>query len=365
MKEIFVTSPALPDFDDYVEEIRSIWETRHITNFGPKYQELKRRVGERYGYSLVDFQCNGHMMMQNILSCLPPGEIITTPFTFISTTLAVLNSGHTPVFCDIRMSDYNMDPELIEDLITDKTVAIVPVHVFGTPCDVEKIQEIADRHGLKVIYDAAHAFNVAVDGKEIGSFGDASMFSLHATKVFNSIEGGMGVFKDEEMLTETSSRSNFGIRDALTCYNGVNSKMNEFCAAMALVNLKDIDANIEKRRILTERYDSHLKEISELKLLERSENVRSNYAYYPVVIDEECGVSVNDVMNHLAEKHIHGRRYFYPSADRMPVFSGYRGDCTNAHMVSDHVICLPIAASMTLEEVDMISELVAELFRKQ
>lgn len=362
MKTIFVTTPALPEFDDYVEEIKSIWETKHITNFGPKYQELIRTVQARFGYENVDFQCNGHMMLQNILSCLPPGEIITTPFTFISTSLAILNSGHTPVFCDIRMEDYNIDPDLIESMITEKTVAIVPVHVFGTPCDVYRIQEIADKHGLKVVYDAAHAFNVAVDGREIGSFGDASMFSLHATKVFNSIEGGMGVFKDAKMREECSARSNFGISDGLTCYNGVNSKMNEFSAAMALVNFKYLDENIKKRKVLAACYDKNLAEIRKLKLLKNEGNVRPNYAYYPVVIDSECGITAEDLMNHLEKNSVYGRRYFYPSVDRMPVFKSFKGDCTNAHNVSDHIVCLPISAALTIDEINMISELVKELF---
>lgn len=362
MKDIYVTDPAMPEFDEYVEEIRSIWETRHITNFGPKYHELIERIKERFGYEHVDIQCNGHMTLHNILSCLPPGEIITTPFTFISTTLAILNSGHTPVFCDIKMSDYNIDPDLIEDLITEKTVAIVPVHVFGTPCDVDRIQEIADRHGLKVVYDAAHAFNVSVDGTEIGKFGDASMFSFHATKVFNSIEGGMGVFKDEAMRKECSERSNFGIKDSLTCYNGINSKMNEFSAAMGLVNLRYLDGNIEKRKALTARYDSNLEELKQLKRLERKSNVRSNYAYYPVVIDSDCGVSAQDLMDRLQEHNVYGRRYFYPSSDRMPVFKEFRCDCPNAHIISDHIVCLPIAASMTIEEIDFISGIVKELF---
>ena len=262
MEKIFVTRPALPEYEEYIEEIKSIWETKHITNFGPKYQKFKKVIKEKYNYQHIDLQCNGHMMLQNLLSCIEPGEIITTPFTFVSTTLAILNSGHKPVFCDINRKDYNIDADKIEELITPDTVAIVPVHVYGSPCDVEKIQDIADRHHLKVIYDAAHAFGVRVQGEDIGNYGDASMFSFHGTKVFNSIEGGMAVLQSEEMLKEVVARSNFGISDALTVYNGVNSKMNEFSASMGIVNLRHIDDNIKKRRKISEIYDDELKDIA-------------------------------------------------------------------------------------------------------
>lgn len=363
MGKIFVTKPSLPEYEEYAEEIKSIWETMHITNFGPQYQKFVKTIKERYNYEYVDFQCNGHMTLQNILSCIEPGEVITTPFTFISTTLAINNAGHTPVFCDIKSDDYNIDPDKIEELITDKTVAIVPVHVYGSPCEVEKIQAIADKYNLKVIYDAAHAFNVKYKGEDIGCFGDASMFSLHATKVFNSIEGGMCVLKTKEMLDEIVSRSNFGISDGLTVYDGVNSKMNEFSASMGLVNLRHLDENIEKRKKLTELYDENLKDVEGITILKRRDDVDYNYAYYPVHVDAD-GVDAGDLVSYMEQFDVYGRRYFYPAANDMPLFKGM-GDTPIAKEASLNMLCLPIYADLKEEEVIKICDLVKKFFENK
>lgn len=360
MEKIFVTKPALPEYEEYAEEIKSIWETRHITNFGPKYNKFIEALKERYGYKNVDLQCNGHMMLQNILSCIEPGEIITTSFTFVSTTLAILNSGHKPVFCDINTKDYNIDVDKIEELITPETVAIVPVHVYGSPCDVKKIQEIADKHNLKVIYDAAHAFDVKIEGENIGNFGDASMFSFHGTKVFNSIEGGMAVLQSEEMMKEVISRSNFGISDGLTEYNGVNSKMNEFSASMGIVNLKHLDDNIDKRKAIVEIYDNQLNDISSLVLLNRREDVKYNYGYYPVIVDDEK-LSAQGLVEYLGQFDIYPRRYFYPAINDMPLFKGYN-ETPIAKEVSQKILCLPLYADLTKEQALEICSRVKEYF---
>ena len=362
MGKIFVTKPSIPTYEEYIEEIKSIWDTMHVTNFGPQYNKFIEAIQDRYNYEYVDFQCNGHMSLQNILSCIEPGEVITTPFTFISTTLAIKNAGHTPVFCDIKLDDYNIDPDKIEELITDKTVAIVPVHVYGSPCEVEKIQEIADKHGLKVVYDAAHAFNVKYKGTDIGCFGDGAMFSLHATKVFNSIEGGMIVVKTKEWLDEVISRSNFGISDALTVYDGVNSKMNEFSASMGLVNLKHLDKDIERRKELTEMYDERLKDVEGLTIFKRRDDVEYNYAYYPVLIDKE-GVDGGDFVEELEKSDVYCRRYFYPAANEMPLFKGM-GNTPIAHNVSLNIVCLPIYADLKDEELEMICGLVKDYMSK-
>lgn len=362
MDKIFVTKPSIPEYDEYIEEIKSIWDTMHVTNFGPQYQRFVEAIKDRYTYEYVDFQCNGHMSLQNILSCIEPGEVITTPFTFISTTLAIKNAGHTPVFCDIKMDDYNIDPDKIEALITDKTVAIVPVHVYGSPCEVEKIQEIADKHNLKVVYDAAHAFNVKYKGTDIGCFGDGAMFSLHATKVFNSIEGGMCVVKTKEWLDEIISRSNFGISDALTIYDGVNSKMNEFSASMGLVNLRHLDSDIEKRKKLTQMYDERLGDVEGLTIFKRRDDVEYNYAYYPVLLDKE-GIDGGDFVSHLEQFDVYSRRYFYPAANEMPLFKGM-GDTPIAHNVSLNIVCLPIYADLKEEELEYICKLVKEYMSK-
>lgn len=360
MEKIFVTRPALPEYEEYAEEIKSIWETKHITNFGPKYNKFKNLIQDKFHYKNVELQCNGHMLLQNILSCIGPGEIITTSFTFVSTTLAILNSGHKPVFCDIDKKDYNIDVNKIEELITPETVAIVPVHVYGSPCDVEKIQKIADKHHLKVVYDAAHAFGVKVKGEEIGSFGDASMFSLHGTKVFNSIEGGMAVLRSEDMLNEVVSRSNFGISDGLTVYDGVNSKMNEFSAAMGIVNLKQLEDNIAKRKEITEIYDGKLSDIASLVLLHRKEDVAYNYGYYPVVVEDEK-LSAEGLMEYLEQFEIYPRRYFYPAINEMPLFQEYN-KTPIAKEVSQNILCLPLYADLTREQALEICSRIKEYF---
>lgn len=352
----------MPEYQEYIDEIKSIWETRHITNFGPKYNKFLELLKERYGYEYMDLQCNGHMMLQNILATIEPGEIITTPFTFISTTLAIKNSGHTPIFCDINEVDYNIDVDKIEELITDKTVAIVPVHVYGSPCDVERIEEIAKKHNLKVVYDAAHAFDVKVNGKHIAEYGDASMFSLHGTKVFNSVEGGLGVVSTKEMLDEVVSRSNFGISDAITVYDGVNSKMNEFQASMGIVNLAYLDENVAKRKVITETYNQLLADIDNLKVLPRFENVEYNYAYYPVVVEGE-GYSADGLMEFLEKEDVYSRRYFYPIASEMDLFKNEKGETPIAKAVADKVLCLPIYGDLEIEQVERICELVKRYFK--
>lgn len=363
MDKIFVTRPSLPKYEEYIEEIKSIWETKHITNFGPKYEKFIRLLKERYGYDNIDLQCNGHMLLQNILSCIEPGEIITTPFTFVSTTLAIVNSGHTPVFCDIKKDDYNIDVDKIEDLITPDTVAIVPVHVYGSPCDVERIQEIADRHHLKVVYDAAHAFNVKVNGTNIGNFGDASMFSLHGTKVFNSVEGGMGVLKSASMLAEIKARSNFGAVNGITEYDGVNSKMNEFQASMGIVNLNYLDQNINKRKEIVTLYDEELKNIKSLRLLKKRQNVIYNYAYYPVLV-QHPDLSADGLMECLSKQDIYSRRYFYPAVNDMPLFKN-QFETPVAREVSKNILCLPLYADLSKSQVSKICDCIKEYFQNE
>lgn len=362
MNDIFVTRPSLPDFDEYVQEIRTIWDTKHITNFGDKYLALIDLIKDRFGYEYVDLQCNGHMTLQNILSCLEPGEIITTSFSFVSTSLAILNSGHRPVFCDISMDDYNIDVSRIEELITEKTVAIVPVHVFGVPCDVEAIENIAQKHGLKVVYDAAHAFGVRIGTREIGSFGNASMFSFHATKVFNTIEGGMAVFDDPDWKNQCISRSNFGISDGLTVYDGVNSKMNEFQASMGIVNIRHLDENLEKRRKITEKYDEAFSDITGIRTSAHDADIHYNYAYYPILIDCDDPEVTERFVEWCNDRDIYPRRYFYPAINDMPLFSASANETPAAKYVSDRIVCLPIFADMSESESQRVVDSVRGFF---
>lgn len=356
MGKILVTKPSMPEYEEYIAEIKSIWDTRHITNFGPKYNALKDAIKSRFGYENVDLQCNGHMTLQNILATVEPGEIITTPFTFISTTLAIENTGHKAVFCDINPIDFTIDVDKIEGLINEKTVAIVPVHVFGMPCDVERIEIIANKYNLKVIYDAAHAFGVKYKGKAIGNYGDASMFSFHATKAYNSIEGGMGVFRDADLCEEVRCRSNFGLGGDEFIPYGVNSKMNEFQAAMGLVNLRHLDDCISARKACAEFYDQHLSEIDSIQVLKRANcDTVYNYAYYPILFkDETC---VEQVIKQLEKHDIFTRRYFYPLTSDL-LRSNEVCKTTIAKKISDNILCLPIYSDLSrTQQIKVIEEI--------
>ncbi|MDF9866987.1 dTDP-4-amino-4,6-dideoxygalactose transaminase [Bacilli bacterium PM5-3] len=354
MEKIFVAKPTLPDFDDYTSEIKDIWETKQLSNFGPKYEKFKNLLKENFDYKNIDIQVNGHLLLENMLNCIEKGEVITTPFTFISTTLAIKNAGHDVVFCDINETDYNINVDEIEKLITSKTVAIVPVHVFGNPCDVEKLDEIAEKYNVKIIYDAAHALACQYKNVDIGNFGDASMFSFHATKVFNTIEGGMGVFKDENFCEKVKQMSNFGLNsNAVSEFRGINSKYNEFQASMGIANLKNLKTSIEKRKIITEKYDVAFKDIDGLKIQIRNKDVVYNYAYYPVVIKDNFRTNIDNLIRELNEKNIYPRRYFYPAINDMPQFSNDK-ETPVARKVSQNIICLPIYDSLEEENINRI-----------
>jgi len=269
---IMVTKSFLPPIEEYNKQIEKIWKTNWLTNLGPLHEGFKEKLKNYLLLNNISLFVNGHQALEIAIKCLnlkKGGEIITTPFTFASTTHAITNTGFKPVFCDIEMDHYNMDANKIEKLITENTVAIMPVHVFGNPCDVEKIQEIADKYNLKVIYDAAHTFGVKIDEKGIGSFGDLSMFSLHATKVFNSIEGGVLSFRDPSLKRKILNLKNFGIEGPESVVDiAGNAKMNEFQAAMGLVNLRYVEEEIKKRKLLVENYKRELLKIEGIKVLE-------------------------------------------------------------------------------------------------
>lgn len=358
IEKIFVTKPGLPDFEEYIEEIKSIWDNHILTNFGPKYQMLEEKLKERFHYEHLLLQCNGHMTLQNILSLLDPGEIITTPFTFVSTSLAIKNAGHKPVFCDIEPEYYNIDVAKIENKITEKTRAIVPVHVFGSPCEIEKLEALSEKYGLKLIFDAAHAFGCKYKGREIGLFGDASMFSFHATKVYHTVEGGMAVFKSAEMLEAVKRFSNFGIgQDGLMDGTGVNSKLNEFQAAMGIVNLNHFSDWVECRRKCVEHYDEHLGQLKELKLLKRQSENEYNYAYYPVVLQDDANISTEGLMELLTDGGIYARRYFYPAINQIKGFQG--GDSTPvAAKIAEKIICLPLYGELKEQDVNRVISII-------
>lgn len=368
MNHIFVTRPSLPPIEEYIKELRDIWETQWLTNMGPKHNLLEKELKEYLGVDRISLFTNGHTALELCLQAMKlSGEVITTPFTFASTTHAIVRNHLKPVFCDIDPKTYCIDTKKLENLITEKTTAIVPVHVYGHVCDVEEIERIAKKHGLKVIYDAAHTFGEKYKGHGIGSFGDASMFSFHATKVYNSIEGGAICFNDEVLGKELYKLKDFGIKDEETVDGvGANGKMNEFVAAMGLCNLRHTDENIAKRKALVECYRKNLACINGLQLPPIQQDVQSNYSYFPIVVDEAvCGVSRDDIFTRLGESGVHARKYFYPLTN---AFDCYKGkfdvnETPIALKISYQVLTLPLYASLTIEEVKYICDIIKNSIR--
>lgn len=364
-KKILVTRSSMPPMEEYIDEIKELWESHWLTNMGAKHQELKRELIEYLGVEQIDLFTNGHMALELSLQALnlPRGsEVITTPFTFASTTHAIVRNGLEPVFCDINPHDFTMDVSKIEDLITDRTSAIMPVHVYGNVCNVEEIERIAHKYGLKVIYDAAHTFGVRYKGKGIASFGDVSCFSFHATKVFNSIEGGAACFKDKDFGLDLYRLKNFGIRSPETVDDvGANAKMNEFCAAMGICNLRHVDEEIKKRKKVVECYREHLFGIDGIQLSPIQENVTQNYAYFPVVFEEKIyGATRNEVADALDEQGIGARKYFYPLTNAFDCFHGkYDPNETPVALhMSKRVLTLPLYADLALDDVEKICEII-------
>ncbi len=360
---INVIKSSMPPFEEYVETIRPLWDSVWLTNMGANHEELSRRLAEYLKVSQVSLFVNGHMALEMALQAMDlEGEVITTPFTFASTTHAIVRNGLTPVFCDIDPDDQTIDATKIEDLITDRTCAIVPVHVYGNLCDVEKIEEIAAKHHLKVIYDAAHAFGVEYKGKGVGSFGDASMFSFHATKVFHTIEGGAITTDDDALMRKLYRLKDFGIRNEEVVDGvGANAKMNEFCAAMGLCNLVHIDEEIAKRQKVVERYMSDLSDLPGLRLMKQKKDVKPNYAYFPVIVDEkEFGCDRQKIKDTLAEHEIYTRKYFYPLTSDMDCYEGrFDSSLTPvAKWTADRALTLPMSASLSLDDVDRICDII-------
>ena len=358
--KIPVTRSSMPDFEEYTEEIRSLWDTRWLTNSGEKHQLLESRLRDFLGVDNVALCVNGHLALECILEALElKGEVITTPFTFVSTTNALIRKGLTPVFCDIDPDNYTINPDLIEPLITEKTSAILGVHVYGNLCNDEKIEKIARKHGLKVIYDAAHAFGVTKNGRSAAAMGDASMFSFHATKVFHCIEGGAAIFRDSSLYTKLCHLKNFGMTspEKLT-YAGGNAKMNEFCAAMGLCNLRHLNRAIAARKRVYERYTERLGELDGIKLCRIPEDTNSNYAYFPVVIDaEKFGCTRDELADRLAANGIGARKYFYPLTSTVGCLDGKIASSTPvAQRISDNVLCLPIYEDLDEKSTDYICD---------
>ena len=363
MNEINVARSSMPSFEEYCGEIRELWDSRWLTNMGTKHEELRGKLQEYLSVQRLDLLTNGHMALELSLQALGlSGEVITTPFTFASTTQAIVRNGLTPVFCDIDPVTFCMDPEKIEPLITEKTSAILPVHVYGNVCDVEAIAAIAKKHTLAVIYDAAHTFGVKYRGRGVGDFGDVSCFSFHATKVFHTIEGGCACFQNAEFGERLAGLKNFGLSGQEDAEEiGTNAKLDEFRAAMGLCNLRYVDGEIAKRKRIVERYRERLENIPGLQLNPVQKNVRQNFAYFPVVFHEEAfGANRDCVMDRLAENCIHARKYFYPLTSE---FSCYKGKFDPektpvALEISKKVLTLPLYADLDLADVGRVCDII-------
>ena len=360
MNKINVTRSSMPSYEEYCEKIKPIFESRWLTNCGPLHNEFSNKVCNYLGSDNVSLFTNGHLALCVALQALElEGEVITTPVTFASTTHAIVQCGLTPVFCDIDPHTYTIDANKIEALITEKTCAIVPVHVYGNVCDVEKIDAIAKKHNLKVIYDAAHVFGVKIANRGIGTFGDISMFSFHATKVFNSIEGGCLTYSDNNLENKISSLRNFGITSPESVdYTGTNAKMNEFQAAMGLCNLEHVESEIKKREKADIAYRKRLSGVNGIKLSPIQENVLQNFAYFPVVFDG-YKYTRDEIAQKLAENDVFARKYFYPITNEFECYKGkFGGNTPIAKNISEKVLTLPMYAGLTDEEINKICDII-------
>lgn len=360
-EQITVTSPLLPKKEELYELICHIWDKKWITNNGFYHQELERKLAEYLNVPYISLFTNGTLPLITALQALRiNGEVITTPYSFVATTHAIWWNGLKPVFVDIDPNNCGLDPNKIEAAITPRTTAIMPVHCYGRPCDTEAIQEIADKYGLKVIYDAAHAFGVEVLGKSILNAGDISTLSFHATKVFNTIEGGAMIVKDAETKKRIDFLKNFGFADETTVVApGINSKMDELRSAYGLLNLKQVDDAIEARHQVAIKYRKALKCVSGIRFFEDMPGVRHNYSYFPIFVNEKQYGMSRDALYELLKSHnILGRRYFYPL---ISTFSTYRGlesanpkNLPNATKLANEVICLPMHHALSQADIDKV-----------
>lgn len=362
----------MPELKEYIEMIRPLWESRWLTNMGKYHNQLEQKLKDYLEVPQLSLMVNGHMALELTIQAMgfPEGaEIITTPFTFISTTHAIVRNRLKPIFCDIKLSDYTIDEEKIERLITDKTVAILPVHVYGNVCNVKRIQEIADKYHIKVIYDAAHAFGEKINGIGIGNYGDASVFSFHATKVFHTIEGGAVTFQDKKMYERLYELKNFGIHsEEIIAEVGANAKMNEFSAAMGLCNLKNIDKDIYVRKKRVKYYEKKLGKLQGVKLCKYNmRHVIYSYGYFPVLFRPEVyGQEMrNMVYDQLRKCNIHARKYFYPITADADCFKDKYKDVQlkNARYVSDNVLTLPLYTDLEYQSIDLIIDIIDKCIR--
>jgi dTDP-4-amino-4,6-dideoxygalactose transaminase len=362
---IYVTQPFMPPLEEFIKYLRQIWDSKWLTNNGPYHQQLEKDLAEFLGVPYMCLFANATLALITALQCLRiTGEVITTPYSFVATTHSIWWNGIKPVFADVDPVFGNLDPNKVEAAITSKTSAILPVHVYGHPCKLEEFQRLADVYGLKLIYDAAHAFGVSINGKSVLNYGDLSILSFHATKVFNTFEGGAIICKDKKIKERIDYLKNFGFADELTVIGpGINAKMNEVQAVMGLLQLKHYMANYEQRKIIYIEYKNQLKGIQGIRYLEPNVNISYNYSYYPIFINEkEYGMSRDNLYKKLKDNNIFSRRYFYPLISNFPTYNGLESANKNslsiANKLADQVICLPIYSKLGIDNLDKICKLI-------
>jgi len=360
-KPIYVCQPALPPLSEFTEYLKVIWGNKILTNNGDFHQQLEEELAKYLGVKHISLFTNGTLALITALQALNiTGEVITTPFSFVATTHSLWWNNIKPVFADIEPETYNLDPQKIEALITPHTTAIMPVHVYGNPCNVEAFQKIADTYGLKLIYDAAHAFGVKVNGESVLNFGDLSILSFHATKVFNTIEGGAIISPNENVKKRIDFLKNFGFSGETTVVApGINAKMNELQAAYGLLQLKYVDMHIAKRKEITLKYRELLSSRKGIRVLNEIESVMHNYSYFPILINTmEFGKSREEVYDLLKQQNVFCRRYFYPLISNFPTYKSLSSstveNLTVANKIANEVLCLPIYPDLSLEMVEEI-----------
>lgn len=364
-KPVYVTQPALPPLDEFTDYLKTIWDNKILTNNGPFHQQFEKELADYLGVKYISVFSNGTLALITALQALRiTGEVITTPFSFVATTHSLWWNNIKPVFADIEPGTFNLDPEKVEAAITPQTTAIMPVHVYGNPCNVEAFQKIADTYGLKLIYDAAHAFGVKVNGQTLLNFGDLSILSFHATKVFNTIEGGAIVCQDEKTKKRIDYLKNFGFADEVTVIEpGINAKMNEIQSVYGLLQIKHVDDYILKRKEIVEQYRRNLSGIKGISFLNDIDGVQHNYSYFPILIDVgKYGLSRDELYNLLKTNNIYARRYFYPLISHFPTYRGLQSSNPSslsvAEKVASEVICLPMYPDLEHKLVDFICNLI-------
>jgi dTDP-4-amino-4,6-dideoxygalactose transaminase len=371
-KRITVTSPLMPPLEEFIPYLEQIWKSKWITNNGQFHQQLEKALCEHLGVKYLSLFTNGTLPLITALQAMDiKGEVITTPYSFVATTHSLWWNKIKPVFVDIDPNSFNVDPDRIEEAITPETTAILAVHVYGNPCDTERIQKIADKYGLKVIYDAAHAFGVTVNGKSILEYGDMSTLSFHATKIYNTIEGGALVVKDEQTKKMIDYLKNFGFAgETEVVAPGINSKMDEIRAAYGLLNLMQVDNAIAERKLIAESYEEKLKGVDGINTFKFDDNaVHYNYAYYPILVDAaKYGMTRDELYFKLREHNIFGRRYFYPLISQFPLYRGLPSSKSEnliiAEEISAKVICLPIFPGLESSQIELICGIISELSNK-